>query len=331
MPLELPRDCRELLEIQSGVISRDQALAVGLSGSDIWSQLRGQRWQRLQRTVYATFSGVPGRPAQLWAVALSAGQEAALSHHTAAELFGLTASPAALIHVTVPADAHPWPIRGAVVHRSRRIAQTRHPALLPPRTRIEATVLDLTQVSTDLDQAFNWICLAVSRRLTTTDRLLASLNDRQRARWRADLRIALGEVEAGARSSLERRYINAVERAHGLPEAKRQRKIVVAGRTHYIDNLYEEAMLAVELDGRAAHPPEQRWADNQRDNAHASLGILTVRYNWPDVSGRACFVAGQVDGLLRARGTATMLRACGPDCTALDNVPGQSWPAYLTG
>jgi hypothetical protein len=331
MPLELPRDCCELLKVQSGVISRDQALALGLSRSDIWSQLRGRRWQRLQRGVYATFTGVPSRPAQLWAVALSAGQEAALSHHTAAELFGLTAGPAALIHVTVPADERPWPIRGAVVHRSRLIEQTRHPALLPPRTRIEATVLDLTQISADLDQAFNWICLAVSRRLTTTDRLQADLTNRQRARWRADLLVALGDVEAGARSSLERRYINSVERAHGLPEAKRQRKITVAGRTHYIDNLYEEALLAVELDGRAAHPPEQRWADNQRDNAHASLGILTVRYNWADVAVRSCFTAGQVAGLLSARGTCTTLRACGPDCTAVAGIPSQSWQAYLTG
>ncbi len=70
--------------------------------------------------------------------------------------------------------------------------------------------------------------------------------------------------------------------------------------------------LAVELDGRAAHPPEQRWADSKRDNAHAALGILTVRYNWADVTTRPCLVAAEVAALLRQRGTAVMLRPLRP-------------------
>ena len=135
-------------------------------------------------------------------------------------------------------------------------------------------------------------------------------------RWRTDLLAALADVSDGAQSNLELRYVRCVERAHGLPTARRQAKIVTGNRTRYVDNFYEEAKVAVELDGRAAHPAEQRWDDSHRDNEHASLGIMTVRYNWQDVNYRPCAVAAQLGGLLRMRGTAVRLRRCGPSCAA---------------
>jgi very-short-patch-repair endonuclease len=274
--------------------------------------------------VYACFSGIPARDAELWAAVLRAGEDAALSHRTAAELYGLTRGmsrgmsrePPGLIHVTVPASRRAGIIRGGVLHFSRSLERTRHPMLLPPRTRIDDTLLDLAQISATFDEAFDWVCRAVGRRLTTPARLRAALQARPRERWRTDLLAVLTDVGDGAQSNLELRYVRHVERAHGLPAARRQAKIVTAGRTRYVDNFYEEAKLAVELDGRAAHPPEQRWDDNHRDNEHASLGIMTVRYNWQDVNYRPCAVAAQVCGLLRMRGTSVRLRRCGPSCTA---------------
>jgi hypothetical protein len=316
VPADLPPECRDLLRIQAGAISRQQALGTGLSQSVIDGQLRTGRWQRLQLGVYAAFSGPPNRPTRLWAAVLRAGPGAALSHYTAAELFGLTTKAAPLIHLTLPALKHPGQIYGAVVHRSRMIEQSRHPALLPPRTRVEDTMLDLAQLSPDFDQAFDWLCRAVGRRLTTADNLQAALAKRRRSCWRAELTLAFAEVADGVRSVLERRYVRGVERAHGLPAARRQAKIVTGGQTRYIDNLYDEAQLAVELDGQLGHPPERRWADSRRDNAHATAGILTVRYNWADVTERPCFVAAQVAGLLSIRGTQVVLRQCGPACTA---------------
>jgi very-short-patch-repair endonuclease len=229
----------------------------------------------------------------------------------------MSREPGALIHVTVPASRRAGIIRGGVLHFSRFLERTRHPTLLPPRTRIDDTVLDLAQISATFDEAFDWVCRAVGRRLTTPARLAAALQARPRERWRTDLLAVLADVGDGAQSSLELRYVRKVERAHGLPAARRQAKIVTAGRTRYVDNFYEEAKLAVELDGRAAHPPEQRWDDNHRDNEHARQGIMTVRYNWPDVNYRACAVAAQVGGLLELRGTTVHLRRCGPSCTAV--------------
>jgi very-short-patch-repair endonuclease len=336
MPIDIPPELHELLIRQSGVITRQQALGAGLPATAVDNQLRSRRWQQLQRGVHACFSGIPARDAELWAAVLRAGEDAALSHRTAAELYGLTRGTSrgttggmsrgtsrctsrkrgALIHVTVPVSRRAGIIRGGVVHFSRYLERTRHPVLLPPRTRIDDTVLDLAQISATFDEAFDWVCRAVGRRLTTPARLRATLQARPRERWRTDLLAVLADVGDGAQSNLELRYVRQVERAHALPPAQRQMKIVAGNHTRYVDNFYEEAKLAVELDGRAAHPPEQRWDDSHRDNEHASLGIMTVRYNWEDVNYRACEVAAQVGGLLQMRGTTVQLRPCGPSCTA---------------
>ena len=292
-----------------------------MSTTRIDNKIRSMRWQQLQQGVYATFSGTPDRAARLWAVTLRAGPRAALSFRTAAELYGLVSEETPLVHITVPSNQRTRPIRGAALHYSAAIDQARHPTLLPPRTRIEVTVLDLIQVSASQDEAVDWICRAVGRGLTTGERLLAALAARSRARWRKELRLALAEVAGGGRSVLELRYITGVERDHGLPTAQRQVPFEAGGRRGQLDNLYEEARLAVELDGRAYHPAEQRWADNRRDSALAALGIMTVRYSWTDVTERPCTVAAEIAALLSLRGAPTALRRCRRDCAAASRPP----------
>jgi very-short-patch-repair endonuclease len=176
-------------------------------------------------------------------------------------------------------------------------------------------VIDLTQAAASFDDAFGWMCRAVGRRLTTAPRLQAALDARPKVRWRAGLTAAVDDIGSGVMSGLEHRYVTAVERRHGLPAAQRQAKVVLGHRTRYVDNLYEDADLAVELDGQVAHSIEDRWADMHRDNAHAAVGLLTLRYNWADVTVRPCLVAYQVTEILRQRGTPVRLRQCGPHCT----------------
>jgi very-short-patch-repair endonuclease len=122
----------------------------------------------------------------------------------------------------------------------------------------------------------------------------------------------------GVHSLLEYRYVRDVEQAHGLPTAERQARLIRGvrfPRSQYLDNLYEPFGVAVELDGSAAHPVEDRWADIHRDNFCAGLGILTLRFSWADVTRRACAVAGGFCDVLRRRGWAGQPLRCGPDCT----------------
>ena len=96
---------------------------------------------------------------------------------------------------------------------------------------------------------------------------------------------------------------------------------VPARRTHgsghrYLDNLYEQYGLCVELDGNAAHPAEGRWRDTHRDNANLVLDARTLRYGWPDVTGHRCRTAAEIAAVLRRQGWTGTLRRCGPSCTA---------------
>jgi very-short-patch-repair endonuclease len=307
------------LERQVGVTGRRQALQAGMSRNVVRRRLASGKWRRLRPGVFATFSGPPSRQAELWAALLRAGPGATLSHHTAAELHGLTDQPGEQIHVTVPAARNPArrrKISGLVIHRSRRIDTTRHPALSPPRTRVEETVLDLVEAARDFDEAFAWICRAVGRRRTTAPLLAAALAARKRIRWRVELTAALADVAEGVHSLLERRYVAGVERAHGLPGATRQAKRRHRFAATYIDNWYEQYDVCVEVDGTTAHPVDERWRDVRRDNANTACGTATLRFGWPEVTQHRCQSATLVSDTLRRRGWRGNLRPCSPGCPA---------------
>jgi hypothetical protein len=310
---ELPSELREIVSFQQGVVTRSQAARGGVTREAIRSQLARERWQWLYDGVYATFTGPPPREAALWAAVLRAGPDAMLSHSTAAEVAGLMDAPSELIHLTVPESRRVGRIPGVAVHRSRLAEQERHPVRTPPQTRIEHTVLDLVGAATRLDDACGWVTQALGRRLTTQDRLRAALDQRRRQRWRADLAVLLSADWAGVNSALEHRYVRDVERPHGLPPGTRQARVRRGSRTEYRDVLYEAYEVAIELDGRAAHPSESRWRDIYRDNAAAADGIVTLRYSWLDLRERPCSVASQVAHALRRRGYRGS-RPCLPGC-----------------
>jgi very-short-patch-repair endonuclease len=314
MARPLPDQLCELLDVQRGVFARWQAAELGIDLDVVNARLRNGRWQRLQLGVYASFTGRLGRDAELWAAVLRAGPQAVLSHHTAAELDGFAPRPSKLIHVTVPLAQHMVKLPGIAVHRSGRLDVTRHPARTPPRTRVEETALDLADLAPTLDDAFGWISRPCNERLTTPSLIRAAMQSRSRVRWRAELELALSDIADGVMSPLENRYVRDVERAHGLPAARRQVLIIRDSRAQYLDNLYEELGIGVELDGQAFHPAEERWHDIGRDNALAADGIQVLRYGWADVHGRACRVAIQFAEVAAGRGWTGTLRRCGPSC-----------------
>ena len=291
-----------------------------MTAESVRNHIRAGRWQVMHRGVYAAFNGTATRRAELWGALLRAGSDAVLSHQTAAELHGLHSERSRLIHLTVPHDTNPercGSIPGVVIHRSRSLARTRHPALTPPRTRVEETVLDLIQCARDFDEAYAWICRAIGRRLTTADRILAALKARPRSRWRHDIELALGYANSGALSGLELRYLRGVEGVHGLPVANRQVRIRQATGNRYLDNLYEEYRACVEIDGTAAHPEDEQWRDKNRDRWNSvHERIETIRIGVPDLLNqrRQCETAADVAGWLTGRGLAVGHPCSRPEC-----------------
>lgn len=306
------------LQSQARVTSRRQALEAGWSEKMITSRLRTGAWRRLQRGSYATFTGDAPREARLWAAILRAGQGAVFSHETAAEIHGFADNPVSKIHISVPAGRRPArmrPIPGVIVHRRRVLEPAWTAPWELPRTTVEDTVLDLVDAAATFDDAYGWVIRALTRQATTVSLLRKILANRKRIRWRTWLTEALGDAGDGLNSPLERRYAIDVERAHGLPTAVRQARFRNGSGTIYLDNLYANYGVCVELDGLAAHPPESRRKDTRRDNANlVEHDIRTLRFEWPDATERRCETAIQVARVLRKRGWSGQLKPCGLAC-----------------
>jgi hypothetical protein len=312
------------LELQADAIARRQGMRAGVEPYTMRNRVRSGRWQRLQRGVYATFSGEPTRETVLWAALLRAGPGAVLSHQTAAERHGLIDEPSPVITITVPASRHPAQVKlpGVVIHRSNAILRTRHPVMLPPCTRVEDTVLDLIQAARTFDDAYAWICRAIGRRRTTADRIRLAMDARKKMRWRRETALALGDAEDGALSVLEYRYVRRVERPHGLPAARRQARVRQRTGNRYLDNLYEEYGVCVELDGTSAHPADEQWRDKRRDNANTIGGLVTLRFGFPELGEHRCETASQGATLLRSHGWAGSPGPCRrPGCVLRGGIP----------
>jgi hypothetical protein len=278
-------------------------------------RVRSGRWQQVHPGVYATFTGVLGRGPQLWAAVLSAGPGAVLSHETAAELHRLVDRPADTIHVTVPRQRHIGRVSGAVIHRSGRALDVVEGYADPPRTRVEETVLDLTQTARTFDDMCGWVTRAFARDLTNETRLRRAMSGRPKLRWRADLDELIVAASGGDHSVLEFRYHRDVERAHGLPEPDRQVPFTgPGGRRGRRDRVYQEYGVVVELDGRLAHPEERQWRDKTRDNAAAVDGQQTLRYGWTQVKWEACATAVEVAKVLRGHDWPGWPKPCSPGC-----------------
>jgi hypothetical protein len=314
MVYDVPPPLRELAELQRGIVSWNQVLAAGLSPEIVRRRVASGRWQRLHHGVYAVFTGPADRQANLWAAVLRAGQGAALSYQTAAELDGLLDKASSVIHVTVPASRRVTAVKDVVVHYKLDIERARHPARLPPRTRLEETVLDLSDTCCDVVSAIDWLARAMGRRLTTQAQLSEAVSQRKQLRWRADITAVLSPELAGIHSGLEYRYFRYVEKPHALPTSQRQSPAMRGRRRAYLDVLYQDYGLIIELDGQVAHPGDTRWADIRRDNAGAVEGVITLRYGYRDLVASPCLVAAQVSDVLKLRGWPGTPRPCSPAC-----------------
>src|SRR5258708_14612421 len=92
----------EIVERQQGVLARWQVAGRLPDLAAIDGLLRQGRWQSLYRGVYAAYTGRPSRRSTLWAAVLRCGQEAGLSHFTAAEIDGITDERSQVIYVSIP-------------------------------------------------------------------------------------------------------------------------------------------------------------------------------------------------------------------------------------
>jgi len=295
----------QVLLDQDGVIARRQALASGMSVSDIARQLRRRAWASVHPGVYIDHTGPLTWLQRSWAAVLFSWP-AALSHESAIRAGdgpGRRGRDDSVIHVAVDWSRNLVEPPGVVIHRTRDLDRRVRWNMSPPRVRYEEAVLDLAADATsDLD-AIAVLADACGARRTTALRLVGTLNRRTRIARRAWLDAVLRDVAEGTCSVLEHGYLDRVERPHGLPRGRRQVSRRHPDQSEYSDVDYDEFGVIVELDGRVFHESARaRDRDMDRDLDAAVDDKETLRVSYGQVFDRGCRTATKIATVLGRRG-----------------------------
>jgi len=282
------------LRRQSGVISRDQALAAGMSPRQIDRRLAAGQWVLLHPCVYFVADRELTDDARVRADALWAGESATISGLAAAWWHDLGPDAPAVVEVTVPLSRYPRARRGVRVRR-RELADADRACVRDlwvtdlPLTVLEAAVALGDRGPEFLDRAlqrrvrFDSLHRAQSRNLgrrgaTAAGRLLVAASDR-------------------AASAAERILITLLRTAH-----------LAGWQLHYwlrgyeLDAAFPASRVAVEVDGWAWHQdPRSFQHDRQRQNAIVLAGWTLLRFTWHDLTRRPDSVVAEIRAALTAR------------------------------
>lgn len=276
---ERSRSAWRLVNAQHGVVHRDQLRALGYSDHAIAHRVRKGRLRRLYPAVFAVGPAKPTRHGRWIGATLSCGDNALLSHSSAAALWGI-GEEWAKTEVTVAEEAH---LRrpGIRVHRSTSLlpadAATHRgiPVTSPVRTLIDlATRLSSPRVEAAINAADK-------QGLVDPNSLRAVIEPRASQRGVPHLRRILDrENFVLTDSELERKLLPLIRRAE-LPRP--ETGVVLNG--FKVDFFWPELGLVVETDGLRYHRTQTQQArDRVRDHAHVEAGLLPLRFTYAQVA-----------------------------------------------
>lgn len=254
---------------QHGVVSYGQLRAAGLRKDAIHRRVTARRLHQLHRGVFAVGHRALSPQGRWMAAALALGDGAAVSHRSAAELWGLLPPARGPVHVSVSGRGGRRRRPGVRVHRPQSLS----PGMLTRRSGIPVTTPART--------------IADLRRSVDPSVL------RQAIRQAEVLGLTLPAHEGadGTRSELERRFLRLCHR-HRLPQPEVNAS--VAGLT--VDFLWKQQRLVVETDGYRFHRGRAAFEeDRARDLRLRSHGYEVIRLSHRQVVDES----GQILGLLR--------------------------------
>lgn len=203
---------------------------------------------------------------------------AALSHRSAAELWGLLRSGNGPVDVTIPGDGGKRKRGGIRLHRSRLLL----PAAVTSRNGIPVTTPART--------------IADLRRVSVGKRRLIVPRELRRAIRQANvlgLPIEEEDRRKRERSDLEEDFLTLCER-HRLPTPE----VNVRIGEHLVDFLWRDQMLVVETDGYIYHRGRAAFEDDRmRDLSLRALGYDVMHFADSQIEAEP----GQIAAVLRSR------------------------------
>jgi very-short-patch-repair endonuclease len=262
---------------QSGIVSRRELYAAGVTRWEIEANVRADRWRRVGRQSVSVHRGSLDQSALHRAAVNEAGPRAYLDAGSALIEAGLTGFTMKRIRVSVPRGARVWRVRGLDIRQTR----SWDPGDLVDdgglrRSRVAvAAVRQALWARSDREAALV-LTMTVQQRLATAEQLaeamLAVRRDRRRAFISGVLLDMLGGVQALGELDVVREC-----RRRGLPEPAKQ--VVRRGRngTYYLDLYWEEFDLVVEVDGIQHSWVSQIVGDAIRQNDLVLQGARVLR------------------------------------------------------
>jgi very-short-patch-repair endonuclease len=269
-------------------VGRAQLRALGVGDDAIDWRVRKRRLHRVHQGVYAVGYRNLTRNGHFMAAVLACGGQAALSHFSAAVLWGMLNSEGK-IHVTA-ATGRRRP--GLVVHRAPLPAEDITKRTGIPVTKPARTLIDLADVAPrrTLERAIDE---AEFLRLDCT-----GLAPRHGRRGSGALSSVLAVHTAGStrtRSELEEMFLDLCDK-HDLPRP--QVNVHIEG--YECDFVWPEQRLIVETDGAAAHAGERRRGrDLERDAELVAGGWRVIRITYERLLREPERVAEQIARALR--------------------------------
>ena len=252
----------------------------------------------MHRGVYAVGHLVVGAPGRRWAAVLAVTGEVYVSHHTAADAWGIRRNDAPLVHVTVRGRGGRERHVGIRIHRPRALPDDEVTVLRGmPITTPERTLLDLAGARLPADLLAKALHQAHRLKLVDFAALRELLTRYPRRPGTRSLNAQLSRYRGyvDTRSELER-LVNKLCDDHGLPSPSVNCSIEGKVRDFY----WPTRRLVVEADSYAWHSsPSALNDDRERDVELTLAGYTTLRFTWEQVTERPHYV---VSSLLRALG-----------------------------
>lgn len=265
---------------QFDVITRDQALACGISRKAIEHRLRpGGSWQRLLPRVYLTVTGAVSQQHRQVAARLYAGPLSLITGPTAVRLHRLTCPGPDAIDVLVPWTRKRQSVRFVRVHRTRYLPGQCLATRAIRFVHAPRAVADAARMFSAFGDVRAVVSESLLRKACTLEELAAELNAGGLP-YTGLFRRALAEVSDGTRSNAEVRFRDLILKSDLERPMFNAQLFDARGRFIAMpDAWWPRAGVAAEIDSHAYHTSvKAQDATNARHDRLVAHGILLLHY-----------------------------------------------------
>ncbi|WP_143058995.1 endonuclease domain-containing protein [Demequina mangrovi] len=247
--------------------------------------VRAGRIVRVLPDAYASSVHAESWVLRMQAALLWAGPSTVAAGSSALAAWGALAPPPN-VSISVPWETRPrgpaWVSVRRHVHMPERCWPPRRIPTVPPPLAVIQAHGELPS-----SRRAEAVYAPVREGIVTVAEIAETLAAMPRARGRRELERRLVAAEAGAESYLEEEAGTRVLRGVPFAHLLRQHWVHVDGTSYRLDTFDPATLTAFEFDGADAHSgPAARQRDAARDARIASVGILTVRFTYADVTDR---------------------------------------------